>query len=167
MILFIRKEARLSSPLIFSGTTDAAKILNPTRDRRFFVLRILLEDIPLGEGLKDRDKIWAAADALYRKGHKFKLTKKEEQSKSDLNKEFRKTNGWDDLIEQLWLENQKYKFKVRVLNTENDESDYIWHENCTLYLVPNPPMSHQFIFKSENGTSIAVSSVDDVELMEN
>lgn len=108
---YARKEARHPRPSIFAGTTNETEILlDPTGDRRFWVLRILLEDIPLGELLKDRDKIWAAADALYKKGHEFKLTKKEEQSRNDLNKEFRKTHYWDDLIEQLWLESQPISY---------------------------------------------------------
>ncbi|QSV55611.1 MAG: DUF3854 domain-containing protein [Dolichospermum sp. UKL201] len=65
------------------------------------------------------------------------------------------------------IDNQKYKFKVRKLNTVYDESDYIWHENCTLHQVPNPPLSHEFFFKSEDGRSIVVLSVNDFELMEN
>jgi predicted P-loop ATPase len=104
---YARKEARHPRPSIFAGTTNETEILrDPTGDRRFWVLRILLEDIPLSELLKDRDKIWAAADILYRQGHEFRLTKQEERSRTDLNKEFRTTHYWDDLIEQLWADSQ-------------------------------------------------------------
>jgi len=104
---YARKEARHPRPSIFAGTTNENEILlDPTGDRRFWVLKIALPQIPLSELLKERDKIWAAADALYKKGHEFFLTKEEEQLRTDLNKEFRKTHYWDDLIEKLWIDSQ-------------------------------------------------------------
>ncbi|MFM5955712.1 MAG: VapE domain-containing protein, partial [Dolichospermum sp.] len=104
---YARKEARHPRPSLFAGTTNETEILlDPTGDRRFWVLKVQIDKIPLAELIKDRDKIWAAADALYRKGERWDLTDQEERSRIDLNKHFRKTHYWDDLIEQLWLESQ-------------------------------------------------------------
>ena len=104
---YARKEARHPRPSIFAGTTNESEILlDPTGDRRFWVIKINLDNIPQAELIKDRDQIWAAADILYRQGHSFYLSKDEEKLRTDLNKQFRKTHYWDDLIEQLWCNSQ-------------------------------------------------------------
>ncbi|MFM6269095.1 MAG: virulence-associated E family protein, partial [Dolichospermum sp.] len=108
---YARKEARHPRPSLFAGTTNETEILlDPTGDRRFWVLKVEIDKIPQAELIRDRDKIWAAADSLYKKGERWDLTDQEERSRIDLNKEFRKTHFWEDIIEQLWLDSQPTKY---------------------------------------------------------
>jgi putative DNA primase/helicase len=77
-------------------------------------------------------------------------------------------HAWEKQQYKKWSKkvDSSDKFRVRLLNTDpSSEEDYIWMENCTLKSVPNPPSSHQFIFKSEEGKVVVAASVDDFEVM--
>lgn len=100
---YARKEAEHPRPCVFVGTSNEREILHdPTGDRRFWIIPVTVEKIPLDKVRADRDRLWAAADALYKSGFKWWLDDKEDKVRQELNKEFRATTFWDEMLENLW-----------------------------------------------------------------
>ena len=95
-----RDEVDLLRQSVFCGSTNEKVFLNDnTGDRRFWIIPISKEDIPLDILRKERDQIWAAAVALYRSGYQHWLTKAEEKLSSEANSEFRNLDPWHEKIE--------------------------------------------------------------------
>ncbi|HEY9804785.1 MAG TPA: VapE domain-containing protein, partial [Leptolyngbyaceae cyanobacterium] len=94
-------------PCVFVGTSNEQEILHdPTGDRRFWIVPVTVDKIPVRQVLKDRDKIWASANALYQSGFQWRLTDEEELARAELNKAYQGTDYWDEIIEQLFLDSQ-------------------------------------------------------------
>lgn len=86
-------------PCIFVGTTNEQEILNdPTGDRRFWIVPVIRK-IPIMQLVRDKDKIWAAANALYKSGFEWNLTDEEEQRRETLNRDYHSVDPWQEVIE--------------------------------------------------------------------
>jgi len=89
-------------PCIFVGTSNEQEILHdPTGDRRFWVVPVTVPKIPIIQVLKDKDRVWAAANALYKSGFEWRLTDEEENKREELNREYRSSDYWEEIIEKL------------------------------------------------------------------
>lgn len=79
---------------ILVGTSNEEEFLtDPTGDRRFWVIPVQ-KTIDCQLLAQERDKIWAAAVALYRKGEQWWLTSQEEAQSSELNQPFHVEDPW-------------------------------------------------------------------------
>lgn len=93
-------------PCVFVGTSNLKEILHdPTGDRRFWIVPVTVPKIPIFQVLKDRDRIWAAANKLYKSGFEWKLTDEEELQREELNKEFHSCDYWEEVVEELLSQN--------------------------------------------------------------
>lgn len=87
---------------VFAGTTNETEILNdPSGNRRFWIIACLLDLIPIEEVQKHRDRIWAAANALYKSGYSYKLDLVEETAREVQNQEYEVTHPWTDIISKF------------------------------------------------------------------
>jgi predicted P-loop ATPase len=79
---------------VLVGTSNEEEFLaDPTGDRRFWVVPVQQRiECKLLE--QERDRIWAAAVALYRKGEEWWLTPQEETLSMELNKPFHTEDPW-------------------------------------------------------------------------
>ncbi|MFM6605279.1 MAG: VapE domain-containing protein, partial [Dolichospermum sp.] len=67
---YARKEARNPRPSLFSGTTNETEILlDPTGDRRFWVLKVEIAKIPQEELIRDRTKYGQPLTLSIKKGN--------------------------------------------------------------------------------------------------
>lgn len=113
---YARKDAKHPRPCVFVGTSNEKEILHdPTGDRRFWIVPVLIEKIPLATVRANRDKIWATANALYKSGYQWWLLDSEELVRAERNKEYQETSYWDEVIEQLWIE----QYQPKWLSTES------------------------------------------------
>ncbi|MDZ8227538.1 VapE domain-containing protein [Nostoc sp. ChiVER01] len=95
-------------PCVFVGTTNEQEILNdPTGDRRFWIITVG-KKIPLLQVMRDRDKIWAAANALYKSGFEWKLTDEEEERREILNRDYHSVDPWLEVIEEFITPGQSF-----------------------------------------------------------
>lgn len=91
------KEYPRTSVLV--GTTNEKEILaDPTGSRRFWVIPVANDTIPTDQLTIERDKIWAAADALYHAGHPWWLAPEEQQAQQEANREFEVIDPWTEDI---------------------------------------------------------------------
>jgi predicted P-loop ATPase len=94
---------------ILFGTTNEQEILNdPTGDRRFWIVPVKTR-IDIFRVMRDRDKIWAAANALYKSGVEWKLTDEEESKREILNRDYHSVDPWLEVIE-IYLATNHLKF---------------------------------------------------------
>ncbi|BAZ31175.1 virulence-associated E family protein [Cylindrospermum sp. NIES-4074] len=102
---YARKDAKHPRPCVFVGTSNEKEILHdPTGDRRFWIVPVITDKIPLATVRADRDKIWATANALYKAGYQWWLLDSEELIRAEKNKEYQETSYWDEVIEAFWHE---------------------------------------------------------------
>jgi predicted P-loop ATPase len=94
---------------IFVGTTNEQEILNdPTGDRRFWVVPVK-QRIDVVRVMRDKDKIWAAANALYKSGFEWMLTDEEEARREILNRDYHSIDPWLEVIEtHITADNLKF-----------------------------------------------------------
>jgi predicted P-loop ATPase len=93
---------------VLVGTTNEREILaDPTGSRRFWVIPVIADYIPVDRLVTERDKIWAAADALYRSGHHWWLTHDEQKAQSEANQEFEVKDPWLDKV-KTYIEDREY-----------------------------------------------------------
>lgn len=93
-----RSTLELPRPSIIVGSTNQDDFLNdPTGARRYWVIPVPKShgkiDIELLK--KERDQLWAAAYALYRKGEQWHLTDLEEAQATVIAKQFQSTDSWE------------------------------------------------------------------------
>lgn len=87
---------------VFVGTTNQTEILNdPTGNRRFWIIPVSVPKIPVEKVLMCRDRIWAAANLLYKSGYVYRLTDEQDEKRAELNKDYQVIDPWSDLIEQF------------------------------------------------------------------
>jgi predicted P-loop ATPase len=97
------KEFRRKSVLV--GTTNEQEILaDPTGSRRFWIIPVS-KRIPTDLLKEERDRIWAAAYALYRSGEKWFLDWAETSQQEELNKDYQTEDPWGEII-QNYLDTQ-------------------------------------------------------------
>ncbi|AFY31611.1 VapE domain-containing protein [Calothrix sp. PCC 7507] len=87
---------------VFVGTTNQTEILNdPSGDRRFWIIPVSKAKIPVETVQVYRDKIWAAANALFKSGYPYMLTDEQEAQRADRNREFQVIDPWMEVIEEF------------------------------------------------------------------
>ncbi|MEH2236010.1 VapE domain-containing protein [Nostoc sp.] len=113
-------------PCVFVGTTNEQEILNdPTGNRRFWIIAVK-KKIPIFEVMKNRDKIWAAANALYKSGFEWKLTDEQEERREILNEAYQSVDPWSEVIEEFILPGQRFvstESLYRLLDIELSKRD--------------------------------------------
>ncbi|MTJ11843.1 hypothetical protein FJR11_04375 [Anabaena sp. UHCC 0187] len=86
---------------VFCGTSNESEILNdPTGSRRFWIIP-LKNKIPLELVSQLRDRIWAAANALFKTGYQFFLSDEEEIQREALSKEYQVVDPWHETISRF------------------------------------------------------------------
>ncbi len=85
--------------IIVASTNRDDFLSDPTGNRRYWVVKCE-HQIDTDKLKEDRDKIWAAAVALFKRGEKWWLTKDEEALRTDKNKDF--------TSEEIWFEKIQY-----------------------------------------------------------
>jgi predicted P-loop ATPase len=86
-------------PFVLTGTANNAQMLQDrTGNRRFMIVPVLLDFIPTDFVQENKDKIWATANALFKNGYQFVLSKDEEAQMEILNREYIDEEPWDEPI---------------------------------------------------------------------
>jgi hypothetical protein len=81
---------------IFVGSTNRQEFLNdPTGGRRYWVIPVVAETIPIHTLEEERDRIWAAAVAAYRSGEQWWLTREEDKLLEEANKGWQSSDTWE------------------------------------------------------------------------
>ena len=87
---------------ILVGTSNEEEILNdPTGNRRFWIVPVLVESIPLDLLLEERDRIWAAAYHAYMSGEKWELKREDRLKQAELNKSYETQDPWQERIQDF------------------------------------------------------------------
>ncbi|HYW17967.1 MAG TPA: VapE domain-containing protein, partial [Nodularia sp. (in: cyanobacteria)] len=85
---------------VLVGTSNETELLNdPTGNRRFWIIPVI-DDIPIDieQLVRERDLIWAAANALYEKGHQWWLSSAESKVHNEASKDFQSVDPWTDTV---------------------------------------------------------------------
>ena len=83
---------------VIVGTTNEDVFLkDPTGSRRFWVIPVQ-KPIPIDLLEQERDRIWAAAYALYKAGEQWHLTREESQQQAILNEYFQEVDPWQEYV---------------------------------------------------------------------
>jgi predicted P-loop ATPase len=81
---------------IFVGSTNRQEFLNdPTGGRRYWVIPVVAETIPIKTLEEERDRIWASAVAAYRSGEQWWLTREEDKLLEEANKGWQSSDTWE------------------------------------------------------------------------
>jgi predicted P-loop ATPase len=81
---------------IFVGSTNRQEFLNdPTGGRRYWVIPVVAETIPIKTLEEERDRIWAAAVAAYKSGEQWWLTREEDKLLEEANKGWQSSDTWE------------------------------------------------------------------------
>ncbi|MBW4480345.1 MAG: DUF3854 domain-containing protein [Tolypothrix brevis GSE-NOS-MK-07-07A] len=85
---------------ILVGTSNEEEILNdPTGSRRFWIIPVSVQSIPLDLLEKERDLLWAAAYHAYQNGEKWELDLDDRIRQAELNKDFQTQDPWFETIQ--------------------------------------------------------------------
>ncbi len=96
---------------IIVGTANSRELLvDPTGDRRYWIIPILKKKIDIKQLREERDHIWAAAVNAYREGEQWWLTDDEQTLSNDNNQKFQVIDEWQGAIAD-YLE---YRDKVSI-----------------------------------------------------
>ncbi|MEH2031329.1 MAG: VapE domain-containing protein [Nostoc sp.] len=85
---------------VLVGTSNETELLNdPTGNRRFWIIPVI-DDIPIDieQLVRERDLIWAAANALYENGHQWWLSTAESKIHNEASKDFQSVDPWTDVV---------------------------------------------------------------------
>ena len=85
---------------VLVGTSNETELLNdPTGNRRFWIIPVI-DDTPIDieQLVRERDLIWAAANALYEKGHQWWLSPAESKIHNEASKDFQSVDPWTDTV---------------------------------------------------------------------
>jgi predicted P-loop ATPase/5S rRNA maturation endonuclease (ribonuclease M5) len=85
--------------IIVASTNKDEFLTDSTGDRRYWVLEIP-NKVDLTTLAKERDQLWAAAVALFKKGEIWHLTKAEEADRAASNKDFHREDPWQEAISE-------------------------------------------------------------------
>jgi hypothetical protein len=78
------------------GSTNRQEFLNdPTGGRRYWVIPVVAETIPIQKLEEERDRIWAAAVAAYKSGEQWWLTREEDKLLEEANKGWQSSDTWE------------------------------------------------------------------------
>lgn len=107
------KEFPRSSVLV--GTTNEDEILaDSTGSRRFWIIPVN-GSIPINLVKQERDKIWAAANALYQSGFKWHLTQEETEMQQEANLDFEVEDPWTEAV-SAYVRERDYVTVAQILN---------------------------------------------------
>ncbi|ACC80337.1 VapE domain-containing protein [Nostoc punctiforme] len=85
---------------VLVGTSNETELLNdPTGNRRFWIIPVT-DDIPIDieQLVRERDLIWASANALYEKGYQWWLSPAESKIHNEASKDFQSVDPWTDTV---------------------------------------------------------------------
>lgn len=86
---------------IIVGSTNLDEFLSdPTGNRRFWVVPVTIP-VDLHQLRLERDRIWAAAVALYKSGESWELSPSEKANAAAIAQEYQTTDPWHDLIKDF------------------------------------------------------------------
>ncbi|MEL7354068.1 MAG: VapE domain-containing protein [Cyanobacteria bacterium J06560_5] len=103
-----RSVMEFSRPSILVGTTNFDNFLaDSTGNRRFWVIPIVTEAIPLEELAKERDRIWAAAVHAYLGGEHWGLPPEMRAAAAEDAERFAQTDPWEDPVLNF-IENKQF-----------------------------------------------------------
>ena len=86
-------------PSILVGTTNLDNFLaDHTGNRRYWVIPIGTQEIPLNELAKERDRIWAAAVHAYLAGEHWSLPKELQAAAAEEAEDYIQTDPWEELV---------------------------------------------------------------------
>lgn len=86
-------------PSIIVGTTNFDEFLaDPTGNRRFWVVPINIDWIPLDHLAEDRDRIWAAAAHAFMRGEAWALPDELKQAAAEAGREFELSDPWEEPV---------------------------------------------------------------------
>lgn len=95
---FGRKSKAYARKFILVGSTNLPEVLqDSTGDRRFWIIK-LDQPIDIEKVKEDRDKLWAAAVALYKRGETAFLPRDIDMIREELNKEHRRDDPWEEPV---------------------------------------------------------------------
>lgn len=84
----------------FVGSVNPAQFLvDPEGHRRYWIIPVTVDEIPVEKLAEERDRLWAAAVIAYRNGEENRLTKSDEKRNALLNKRHEVSDTWDEAIE--------------------------------------------------------------------
>lgn len=84
----------------FVGSVNPAQFLvDPEGHRRYWVIGVLADLIPLEKLISERDRLWAAAVHAYRSGEQHWLTRSEEKRNALLNQRHEIEDSWEEAID--------------------------------------------------------------------
>ncbi|MDJ0590013.1 MAG: VapE family protein [Pleurocapsa sp. MO_226.B13] len=84
--------------IIIGSVNDDQFLVDPTGNRRYWVIPIGVDEINLAQLKQERDAIWAAAVAAYRKGETWWLDREEEKLSAENNHSFEIVDEWQSAI---------------------------------------------------------------------
>ena len=113
---YARKHKEHPRACILVGTTNETEILSdPTGNRRFWIVPVQGK-IPISELRKERDEIWAAANALYETGEMWRPTEEEETLTEVLNREYQSRDPWEKPISE-YVKGREYVTTEAILES--------------------------------------------------
>ncbi|MBD2416044.1 hypothetical protein FACHB389_35125 [Nostoc calcicola FACHB-389] len=84
----------------FVGSVNPMQFLvDPEGHRRYWIVPVTVDEIPVDKLRQERDRLWAAAVIAYRNGEMNWLTKAEEKRNALLNKRHEVSDTWDEAID--------------------------------------------------------------------
>ena len=98
---FGRSSRAYPRKFIIVGSTNKPDILqDSTGDRRFWIIDIYHNEqsIDIEKVRDERDQLWAAAYALYKKGESVFLPREEDAVRDELNKQYRADDAWEEPV---------------------------------------------------------------------
>lgn len=106
----------LHRPSVIVGSTNEDSFLaDPTGNRRYWVVP-MLKRIDINQLRKERDRIWAAAVALYKSGEQWWLTDEEEVLAKDDRQKYEEIHPWTYSIEDYVYGLEKVSTKEILTN---------------------------------------------------
>lgn len=95
-------------PSIIVGTTNFNEFLaDPTGNRRFWVVPIQTDWIPLDDLAGDRDRIWAAATHAFMRGESWQLPTELKQQAMEAGHEYELSDPWEEAVLTYIAEKQQ------------------------------------------------------------
>ncbi|MEH2261203.1 virulence-associated E family protein [Nostoc sp.] len=100
----------------FVGSVNPAQFLvDPEGHRRYWIIPVTVDEIPVEKLAEERDLLWAAAVIAYRNGETNYLTKTDEKRNALLNKHHEVSDTWDEAID-AFLKSQSETTVSKILS---------------------------------------------------
>lgn len=95
---FGRSSKSYPRKFVIVGSTNKPDILqDATGDRRFWIIKID-QPIDIDKVREERDQLWAAAVALYKRGESAFLPRDQDAVREEMNKEYRADDPWEEPV---------------------------------------------------------------------